>query len=264
MSERILGVLGGMGPLASAHFMTRLTQLTPAQRDQDHIPAVLWSDPRLPDRAPALLGQDGAADPLPGLLRGARALRAAGCGAIAIPCNTAHGWAEALAAEGGLPVLHIVDATAAELRQALRPGAAIGLMGTTATLRLRLFQDRLQPQGWRCLVPDDDELTRLVMPAIDAVKAGHVARSFAPVMRAVRSLQARGAEAVVLGCTELPISLAAGADEAAALPVIIDTIDALARLAIAWARGQDAVAAAAERPVRLGSSRHQCRVRHRR
>ncbi len=246
---RVLGVLGGMGPLASAHFMTRLTQLTPAGCDQDHVPAVLWSDPRLPDRAPALLGHAGAADPLPGLLRGAQVLRQVGCGAIAIPCNTAHGWVEALEAGCGLPVLHIVDATAAELRQALRPGAVVGLMGTVATLRLRLFQDRLQPQGWRCIVPEDDEMARLVMPAIDAVKAGQVAGTFAPVMQVVRSLHARGAEAVVLGCTELPLSLAAGPDGADALsmrhPVIVDTIDALARLSIAWARGQEAVTAAA-------------------
>lgn len=247
--ERILGVLGGMGPLASAHFMIRLTQLTHADRDQGHVPAVLWSDPRLPDRAPALLGHAGAADPLPGLLRGVQALRQAGCGAIAIPCNTAHGWAEVLEAGCGLPVLHIVDATAAELRGALRPGAVVGLLGTVATLRLRLFQDRLQPQGWRCIEPDADEMARLVMPAIDAVKAGRVAGTFAPVMQAVRSLQDRGAEAVVLGCTELPLSLAAGPDGADALlmrePVIVDTIDALARLSIAWARGSAAISVAA-------------------
>src|SRR4051794_15093577 len=78
----MLGVLGGMGPLASAHFMLRLTQLTSATRDQDHIPTVLWSDPRVPDRTLGRLG-DGA-DPLPWLLRGIRGLRAAGCKAIAI------------------------------------------------------------------------------------------------------------------------------------------------------------------------------------
>src|SRR5580658_3430472 len=90
MSDKRLGVLGGMGPLASAQFMLRLTLLTPAERDQDHIPAVLWSDPRVPDRTAAMQG--AGEDPLPWLLRGIAALRQAGCGAIAIPCNTAHGW----------------------------------------------------------------------------------------------------------------------------------------------------------------------------
>src|SRR5689334_7763772 len=108
MQERVLGVLGGMGPLASAQFMARLTLLTPAAHDQDHVPAVLWSDPRVPDRTAARLA--GGADPLPWLLRGIRGLEAAGCGAIAIPCNTAHGWYEPMQAATRLPILHIVEA----------------------------------------------------------------------------------------------------------------------------------------------------------
>jgi aspartate racemase len=119
--EKVLGVLGGMGPLASAHFMVRLTELTPAARDQDHIPAVLWSDPRVPDRTEARLA--GGADPLPALLRGLRGLEEAGCGAIAIPCNTAHGWHAAMQAATPLPILHIVDAAAAELRRPARGSA---------------------------------------------------------------------------------------------------------------------------------------------
>ena len=77
MIERVLGVLGGMGPLASAQFMLRLTLLTPAARDQDQVPAVLWSDPRVPDRTRGKLA--GGEDPLPWLLRGVRGLRAAVC-----------------------------------------------------------------------------------------------------------------------------------------------------------------------------------------
>src|SRR6201747_1274384 len=102
MTDRVLGVLGGMGPLASAHFMLRLTLLTPATRDQDHIPTVLWSDPRVPDRTAGRMA--GGADPLPWLLRGIEGLRQAGCGAIAIPCNTAHGWYEPMAAAAGMPI----------------------------------------------------------------------------------------------------------------------------------------------------------------
>src|SRR5580692_5810371 len=149
-NDRVLGVLGGMGPLASAHFMVRLTMLTPAERDQDHIPAVLWSDPRVPDRSTAKLA--GGEDPLPWLLRGIAGLRRAGCGAIAIPCNTAHGWYEAMSAEAGLaeagcPILHIVDAAAADLHRARSAPGAIGVMGTAGTLAMRLYQDRLEWLG---------------------------------------------------------------------------------------------------------------------
>jgi aspartate racemase len=230
MTEKILGVLGGMGPLASAHFMLRLTLLTPAERDQDHIPAVLWSDPRVPDRTRA---RSGGADPLPWLLRGVRGLRDAGCAAIAIPCNTAHGWVDEMAAEG-VPILHIVDAAAAALR-AVAPSGTVGIMGTSATLAMRLYQDRLEAQGWSCITPTDREMATLVSPAIAAVKANRLADAYQPLAEAVQNLAARGAGAVVLGCTEIPLGIQAG--PFATLPVpLVDTIDSLARAAIAWAR----------------------------
>jgi len=229
--QRVLGVLGGMGPLASAQFMVRLTQLTPATRDQEHIPTVLWSDPRVPDRTVGSLA--GGADPLPWLLRGIAGLRHAGCGAIAIPCNTAHGWYDAMHAAASVPILHIVDAAAAELRRTGVRGGTIGVMGTAATLAMRLYQDRLGALGWDCIVPDDAEMARLVSPAIALVKANCVADAYAPLAEAASGLAARGATAVVLGCTEIPLGLQAGPPPD--VP-IVDTIDGLARAAIAWAR----------------------------
>ena len=230
----MLGVLGGMGPLASAQFMLRLTLLTPAERDQDHIPAVLWSDPRVPDRTRRHLA-DGD-DPLPWLLHGIEGLQQAGCGAIAIPCNTAHGWYDAMQAAAGVPILHIVDAAAAELRRnGIGPGT-IGVMGTQATLDMRLYQERLQRLGWDCIIPDRADMDRLVSPAIAAVKANRVADAYAPLLQAANDLAARGAAAVVLGCTEIPLGIQAGPQAALRVPAI-DTIDALARAAIAWAKG---------------------------
>ncbi len=231
--EKMLGVLGGMGPLASAQFMLRLTLLTPATRDQEHIPTVLWSDPRVPDRTVGKLS--GGADPLPWLLRGIAGLQHAGCGAIAIPCNTAHGWFDEMQAAARVPILHIVDAAAADLhRMRIKPGM-IGVMGTQATLTMRLYQDRLGALGWDCIVPSEQEMTRLVSPAIALVKANRVEDAYAPLADVVRSLAARGAACVVLGCTEIPLGIQAGPEPA--LP-LVDTIDALARAAIGWARGQ--------------------------
>ncbi|HUZ63429.1 MAG TPA: amino acid racemase [Acetobacteraceae bacterium] len=232
--ERVLGVLGGMGPLASAQFMLRLTLLTPASRDQDHIPAVLWSDPRVPDRTRGRLA--GGDDPLPWLLRGIAGLRQAGSGAIAIPCNTAHGWFDEMQAAAGLPILHIVDAAAEELRRMAIATGRIGLMGTQATLAMRLYQDRLGQHGWDCIIPSQAEMDRLVSPAIAAVKANRVAEAYAPLAEVVGTLASRGAVAVVLGCTEIPLGIQAGPQDTLAAPVV-DTIDALARAAIGWARG---------------------------
>ncbi|MDB5373314.1 MAG: Aspartate racemase [Belnapia sp.] len=228
---KVLGVLGGMGPLASAHFMLRLTLLTPAERDQDHIPAILWSDPRVPDRTTARLA--GGEDPLPVLLRGIAGLEAAGCGAIAIPCNTAHGWHAAMQAATPLPILHIVTATGDELNRLGVPPGRIGVMGTSATLAMRLYQQGLEQGGWDCLVPEPAEMAELVTPAIALVKANRVTEAYAPLAAMAERLVARGAGAVVLGCTEIPLGIAAGP----ALPFpVADSIDALARAAIAWAR----------------------------
>lgn len=230
-NDAILGVLGGMGPLASAEFMRRLTLLTPAERDQDHIPAVLWSDPRVPDRTAARVA--GGADPLPALLRGIRGLEAAGCGAIAIPCNTAHGWFEAMQAATALPILHIVDAAAAEVARLGVAAGPVGVMGTAGTLAMRLYQQRLEARGYACLVPEPAEMETLVTPAIAEVKANRLAPAYAPLAEAASRLVARGAQAVVLGCTEIPLGIAAGP----ALPFpVCDTLDALARAAIGWAQ----------------------------
>jgi aspartate racemase len=238
MSERVLGVLGGMGPLASAEFMRQLTLLTPAERDQDHIPAILWSDPRIPDRNAARQGH--GPDPLPALVRGIRGLEAAGCEAIAIPCNTAHGWIDGMRAATRLPILHIVEAAAEALRrQGIGPGP-IGVMGTAATLAMGLYQDGLRDGGWQVSVPTEEEMARLVSPGIALVKANRVSESHALLAEAARLLACRGARAVVLGCTEIPLGIAAGL----ALPFpVIDTIEALALAAIRWARPDEVLAA---------------------
>jgi aspartate racemase len=229
--ERILGVLGGMGPLASAHFMTRLTLLTPASRDLDQIPAVLWSDPRVPDRTPAI--ETGSDEPLPWLLRGVRGLRTAGCATIVIPCNTAHHWYDQMAAEG-VPILHIVEAAGDQLARHLSSGT-IGIMGTRATLAMRLYHDRFERRGWRCIEPTAEEMAEFVSPAIALVKANRVTEAYAPLARIVNALADRGAQAVVLGCTEIPLGIQAGPWRSLGV-TLIDSIDALAMAAIAWAK----------------------------
>jgi aspartate racemase len=172
----------------------------------------------------------GGEDPLPALVRGIRGLEAAGCGAIVIPCNTAHGWYDGMRAATALPILHIVDATAGELRRQGVVEGPVGLMGTTGTLAMRIYQERL---GYECLVAEELQESHL-MPAVGLVKANRVAEAYAPLAEVARTLHARGARAVVLGCTEIPLGIAAG--PTLEFPVI-DTIAALARAAIGWARG---------------------------
>lgn len=227
-TQGLLGILGGMGPLAGAAFATRLVALTPAERDQDHIPALLCNDPRVPDRSSARLGQ--GEDPLQAMLAGLRLLEGAGAQLIAIPCNTAHLWYEQLAARTRVPLLHIVEAVCEDLEQ-LGVSGPVGLMGTPATLKLGLYQEPLRARGFEVLVPDDAGLAQCV-EAIALVKGNRPAEAFAPAAACIRGLVVRGAQAVVLGCTELPLAVPHERREEFGA-VLTDSIDALARAALA-------------------------------
>ncbi|WP_416446135.1 aspartate/glutamate racemase family protein [Leucobacter sp. HNU] len=112
-SARVVGVLGGMGPAATADFYRKLVEATPARRDQDHLRTLIWSDPSIPDRAEAFLR--GGPSPVRGLLAGARLLEESGADFIAVPCNTAHLFLGAVRRRAGIPVLDMIGSTVDEI-----------------------------------------------------------------------------------------------------------------------------------------------------
>jgi aspartate racemase len=228
----MLGVLGGMGPAATVDFMAKLIRLNPAVRDQDHLPLVVISDPRVPDRVGPIVDGRGPS-PVPALLAGLAALERAGAEAIAIPCHTAHHWYEELAATTALPILSIVDAVLAELERLKLPQGPLGLLATEATLKAGLYQERLAAAGHPPLVPAPGVMAECVLPAIALVKQDLVAEAAPLLARAALHLRAAGAGRVLLACTELPLALAA-----APIPGCIDATEALARACLAWWRAR--------------------------
>jgi aspartate racemase len=226
----MLGVLGGMGPLATADFYEKLIAQTPAARDQEHVPVVIYAVPQVPDRTVALL--EGGPSPLPALQTGLETLVAAGAQAIAIACNTAHAWYDELAAASPVPILHIADAAAAAAVRIAGPGARLALVATTGTLAAGFYPRRLAERGFECAAPTDAEMRELVMPGIGKVKAGAIDEGGRLLERAVGTLLERGARAVVLGCTEVPVAL-----DRIASPLrtrCVDATDALAGACVAW------------------------------
>ena len=226
----MIGVLGGMGPLATADFFSKVIAATTAARDEDHVPLLIQSDPRIPSRPAAIL--HGGPSPLPALLAGRDRLIAAGAIALAMPCNTAHVWLPELRQGCPVPFLSIVDASCDEAAARTQPGAAIGIIGTEATLKSRLFDNELARRGFVPLLPSNDELRNWVLPAIEQVKAGRAAEAGQQVERAVKALFDRGAQVVILACTETPLAL-----DAIASPLrqrCVDTNAALARACVAW------------------------------
>lgn len=230
--NHLLGVLGGMGPLAAADFLKKLAEETPAQRDQQHIPYVAWGVPQIPDRPPAITGNGES--PLPQMVEGVLRLRSAGATAIAIACNTAHHWHADLERESGLPILHIADAVCLALEaRGIRSGK-IGLISTEGTVQAGFYQSRFAAHGLDCLPSDRADQQTLVLPAIAAVKANDLARAHQLAITAVTRLLDAGARVVVLACTETPVAV-----EFAPHPAAMHCIDAtraLAQTCVAWHR----------------------------
>lgn len=226
-TDRALGVLGGMGPAATADFLQRLARLTPATRDQEHLPTIVYSDPRTPDRSDAILQQGPS--PLPAMRHGIEFLNRAGCALIAIPCNSAHFWYEELASHSDVPVLHIADATAERLRTL--PGLrSAGVMATDGTLHAEIFQTRLRDAGIAALCPADRSPGNPVMRGIRCMKAGDPAGAQELLVAGAQALITQGADALVIGCTDISAALA-GIDEIDSVP-LLDAADCLAYAAI--------------------------------
>src|SRR5256886_7999822 len=138
MSQKVIGVLGGMWPWATLELFEKILRLTPAQDDQDHFRIVIDNNPKIPDRSPAILG-DGE-DPTPALVATAKNLQQAGADFLVIPCNTAHFFYERIAAAVSIPVLHIMDEVATAAREAVPDVRVLGVLATEATMASGLYQ----------------------------------------------------------------------------------------------------------------------------
>lgn len=220
----LLGILGGMGPLATLDFQHKLLQATPADSDQQQLPSVVWNVPQVADRQKALAGLGPS--PLPQLLHGIEKLNQAGASHIVVPCNTAHHWYDALCRASDAPLLHIVDATMDYLVKLPQKPRRVGLIATQGTLDAGWYQQRLAQQEIEVLLPNADELQQWFVPGCYAVKRGALREGGELLSRQADALLARGAEQLILACTEVPVAL-----EAVAAPFLTLTCDPAQALA---------------------------------
>ncbi|MDR1271916.1 MAG: amino acid racemase [Clostridiales Family XIII bacterium] len=230
-----LGLLGGLGPMAGIYLAERVTDMTDARTDQDHLEIVLYSDPAVPDRTAFMLGES-ADSPLPKLREGLRFLEDAGCANIAIACVTAHYFGDELGR--GLTsasLLNMLELTADKL-----VGLGIrraGLTATSGTVSTGIFQKSLESRGIECIIPSPGDQAWVMDEIYSMVKAGNFSdgKTLADV---ASRLAERGAECVILGCTELSIvkrdvgRMKGNAFEAPGVPGIIDALDVLAEAAV--------------------------------
>lgn len=200
--EHPIGIIGGMGPMASQLFYKMVTEHTAAERDQDHIDLILLSDASMPDRTAAILSGQYEG-PYEQLLSDARLLEQCGCTAIAITCNTAHFFADMIADKIGIPILHMIRETAAALAGRC-PGGVVGVMATDGTVQTGLYQKALTERSLTPWTPPAEIQKEVMHQIYDRVKKGLPCdqESWTRIEAAYRQA---GCAAVVLACTELSV-----------------------------------------------------------
>ena len=180
---KTLGIIGGMGPMATAYLLELIIQMTAAKTDQEHLSAVVLNNPQVPDRTAYILDR-AKPSPLPVLEGMAHALENLGCGVLCAPC------------------LHMVRETAKELQAAGKTRA--GILATTGTVKMGLFQQALEEAGVEWAIPSEAG-QRLVMSLIyEDIKAGRPS-NMGKFQRASEELFDQGCDCVILGCTELSL-----------------------------------------------------------
>lgn len=225
MHRPILGILGGVGPMATAYFMQCVIKKTPAERDQDNIPMIVFNDPQIPDRTAYILDHDEP-NPLPELEKVVAWLEHAGADYIAIPCNTAHYFYDPIVEAANVPVLNIMRETAARILSTAGAESSVGLLATSGTIESGVFQDYLSEARLNVVVPTRQEQDEVVMPLIyDRIKKNlpYDAAAFLEVAR--RLHEEEGCETVIVGCTELSV-VYQDLDEKPAY--LVDAMDVLA------------------------------------
>lgn len=221
---QLAGIVGGMGPLATIELMRLVMEETPATCDQEHIPLLVYSNPQVPDRTKAILGEGES--PVRALIESSQLLEKAGAMFLAFSCNTAHYFLPEVEAVVCVPIINMIEETAAEAERANI--ARVGILATDGTVRTGLYQRALRARGIETEIPDEKRQLA-VMEAIYAVKAGLDLKEAAQILEPALAWMSDRVEAVIAGCTELPMLLRQPAHGL----IVIDSLRVLARSIVA-------------------------------
>ena len=230
MPEKIIGILGGMGPEATIDLFYKIIKFTPAEKDQDHLRIIIDNNPKIPDRTAAILGK--GEDPLPALRETAQNLEKAGADFIIIPCNTAHYFLPSIQESVKIPILNMIEETAKETQQRIPQIKKVGLLASIGTYKTEIYHQQFKKYNIEVIYPNEKDKEE-VMKAIYAVKAGDLSEEVKKnIISIAQKLINKGAEAIIAGCTEIPLILKEGD---VSVP-IIDPTQALAKAAVQKAK----------------------------
>ena len=202
MEQKItLGVIGGLGPIATAHFMELVIRMTEANTDQEHLDMIIYNRPSIPDRTSYIL-DNSRPNPLPEMIRVGNTLARQGARLLAIPCMTAHYFHRDLTRYIEAPIVHAIHECAVHLKK--HGITKAGIMATDGTIRSKLFQQELEKHGIEALIPGEEGQKCVMSVIYDDIKANRPA-GMDKFQLASLDLKAQGAQAIILGCTELSL-----------------------------------------------------------
>ena len=230
MPEKIIGILGGMGPEATIDLFYKIIKFTPAEKDQNHLRIIIDNNPKIPDRTAAILGK--GEDPLPALQETARNLERAGADFIIIPCNTAHYFLSSIQESVKIPILNMIEETVKETQKKNSSIKKVGLLASIGTYKTKIYHQQFKKFNIEVISPEEKDKEE-VMKAIYAVKAGDLSEGIKiSIFKIAQKLIDKGSEALIAGCTEIPLILKEGD---VSVP-IIDPTRVLAETAVRKAR----------------------------
>jgi aspartate racemase len=231
--DRLVGVIGGMGPDATVDFMSRVLRETPANTDQDHVRMVVEHNPRIPSRQLAMRGE--GENPGPVIAAMAARLESAGADFLVMPCNLAHAWQSDIRAATNIPLVSIVDESVQSALNCSEGESAVGLMTTPGCFTAGLYQQALTDAGRPSILQTPDELLE-TMSLVEGIKGGDQSREIAAGLQELATrLIDRGAKVLIAACTEFPLVL----DETMFDIAFISSTDVLAKKTVALALGDD-------------------------
>lgn len=204
MTEKIVGVIGGMGPEATVDLMRRVIAATPAQDDVDHIRMIVDNNPKVPSRIKALIEKTGES-PGPCMAEMGQRLQVYGASFLVIPCNTAHHYYQEVARAVDIPVLNMIELTAERICREHSGINKAGILASTAVLNIKLYHGYFADRGVQTLFPAPDAQADL-MSLIRKIKAGQLSDDVIDHFEfAAENLKAQGAECLIVACTELSV-----------------------------------------------------------
>ena len=230
MNQKIIGILGGLGPEATVDLFYKIVKLTPVKKDQDHFRIIIDNNPKIPDRTAAIFGK--GENPLPALQETAKNLEKAGADFIIMPCNTAHYFISEIQQSIKIPILNMIKETAHYVKSIFPSFKNVGLLATKGTYKTGLYTSFFKGKNIEILIPSPLEQNK-IMDIIYKIKSSILSKEMKNQMIAIsEELIKKGAEAIIAGCTEIPLILK---DKDIKVP-IIDPTNILAKKAVKEAK----------------------------